>query len=87
MAAAMNRHMRPNPGQGPSSWMPWMTAVTCAPAMVGQYSSTLLSIRAGEGGGDPGQHEHHGDQDADGSGRVPQQRAEGDAEEAESGEV
>lgn len=41
----------------------------------------------GEGGGDPGQHEHHGDQDADGSGRVPQQRVEGDGEEAESGEV
>ena len=30
MAAAMNRHMRPNPGRGPSLWVPWMTAVTCA---------------------------------------------------------
>ena len=30
MAAAMNRHMRPNPGRGPGSWVPGMTAVTCA---------------------------------------------------------
>jgi hypothetical protein len=39
--------MRPNPGQGPRLWVLWMTAVTYAPAMVGQFSSTLLSIRAG----------------------------------------